>query len=125
MIKEVESFDKKMEVYFHINLKEQYRKSKIYLRNCLLLSTALVTVSIIGSVVISIDGQYQLLHLNEFVLYTAPTVINTFIDLQFCTLLLLLKQRFEWLNKKFIIVNNNLNGGFLKSGKKVYSVMKL
>lgn len=95
-----------MEIYFKIDLKKQYRSAKIYSCIALFFTILMVTLSIAYTTI----GSTDLFTVNLFgiyISYIAPITINTFVDLQLCTLILCLRQRFRWLNEKVLWLTEN------------------
>lgn len=92
-------FDSEFKNYFHIDLKMEYQKTKLYILFGLFLTNFLIILF----VVVIIKDSEELLNLErfgEFTAYIIPTVLNAFVCFQFCTLVMCLRQRFRWLNEQ-------------------------
>ncbi|KAF2893584.1 hypothetical protein ILUMI_12591 [Ignelater luminosus] len=92
----IDNFDKTVETVLQIDLRKEYRKSAIYILVGLLVSV----IYIIATFIVTSMANGQVLdYIGLYLAYICPPLINTFVDFQFCTLILCLKQRFTWLNK--------------------------
>lgn len=96
-----------MSTFFHIDLKSEYRKSKINVIKGSL-ATTLVGVTILACSSYDAERLFTFELFGGFIDHTFPYIINVFVNLQICTLFLCLKQRFGWLNKKISSITLNL-----------------
>lgn len=103
----MEIFDRNIQILLHVDLRKEYRKSKIYSLFGLVTTTITATAIFIYA---SYKARrfFTFKSLGTFIGYTFPYLIMSFINLQFCTLLLCLKQRFGWLNQKTTIITKRL-----------------
>lgn len=84
---------------FKIDLEKEYKKFQKVLKRSLWGTVAFL----MGSMAITTFHLFPKLNLNLFGIFinlTLPVSINFFVDLQFCAVILSLRQRFKWLNDK-------------------------
>lgn len=112
-----------MQILLHIDLSKEYRKGKTYTVLGLLLVLIIVTLALTFTTVGATDlFTFELL--GEYIGYTCPFLISVFVDLQLCTLVMCLKQRFSWLNNKIVAVSKNLENHLDGCDIMLYSLTK-
>lgn len=110
-----------MKNFLQVNLKREYRKSKIYLVLGLLSTIIHLLLSILFTAIIANTVEY---FLESFFLYGCPMIVNAFVGFQFCALTLLVKQRFCWLNRKITVIFDDTDNLFKECSEKFPDIVK-
>lgn len=102
-------FDNDILKYLHVNLEKEYKKEMVYICIWLMIIVLLLILSFLltGMIYLEISCHY---FFEIFFVHNAPIIVNTFVILQICTLILFMKQRLVWLNDglfNFTSMNEN------------------
>ncbi|KAF2893585.1 hypothetical protein ILUMI_12592, partial [Ignelater luminosus] len=108
IITAINRFDKRVQKDFHIDLAKEYAKSKKWIKVSLFL---IMLYFILFATILVIDNTelFTVELFGEFLAYILPETINAMIEIQFCTLILCVKQRLRWLNERIVFITKSLD----------------
>ncbi|KAF5284027.1 hypothetical protein FQA39_LY17160 [Lamprigera yunnana] len=96
---DINTFDSYAEEILRVDVKKEYKRGRIFVIVVLISTTLYITISIF--ITIAILGEGIDTAIGSFFLLASPTIINTYVILQFFIIIYNLKNRFLWLNNIF------------------------
>lgn len=101
--------DRELERFRYIEIHKSYKKSKRWIIVATVLLIIYLSLILIFNI-ITYGSRTDVVFVGEVIAYVCPTIINTVMELQFCTMVLVLRRRFYWINNKLLEI-----GEFLKA----------
>lgn len=127
-IKKISNFDDLMhQAYPNCFKDENLSRTKVYsILSCLFVSSLIISVYIID-IICFFPKRISIFDTNGIITYCTPLVISSIMVLQFSTLMVVLRERFNWINKELELMKNRWNRYNFPLGCKnldIHSVMK-